>query len=172
MTRARLSGRVGAALDPCAAMQASFELSIGDERDIAFMFGSGRDLADTRDLIARFRGTGPARGALEGVWGYWNYTLGAINVDTPDPSLNFLVNGWLMYQVIACRMWGRSGFYQSGGAFGFRDQLQDAMAADSRPACDVARATDSLRRPAIPRRRRATLVASSRRPRRANAHLR
>ncbi|HWE03792.1 MAG TPA: glucoamylase family protein [Tepidisphaeraceae bacterium] len=128
MTRARLSGRVGAALDPCAAMQVAFDLSEGQEKDIAFIFGSGRDLADTRDLIGRFRGTGAARAALEGVWGYWNYTLGAVNVDTPDPSLNFLANGWLVYQVLACRMWGRSGFYQSGGAYGFRDQLQDAMA--------------------------------------------
>ena len=128
MTRARLSGRVGAGLDPCLAMQVTLELADGQEREIAFTFGSGRDLADARTLVTRFRGIGAARGALEGVWAYWNRTLGAVNVQTPDPRLNFLANGWLLYQVLACRMWGRSGFYQSGGAFGFRDQLQDAMA--------------------------------------------
>ncbi|HET6247998.1 MAG TPA: glucoamylase family protein [Tepidisphaeraceae bacterium] len=128
MARARLSGRVGAGLDPCLAMQANIDLPAGQEREISFVFGSGRELGDSRDLASRFRGTVAARSALEGVWGYWNRTLGAVNINTPDESVNFLVNGWLMYQVIACRMWGRSGFYQSGGAYGFRDQLQDAMA--------------------------------------------
>jgi cyclic beta-1,2-glucan synthetase len=128
MSRARLSGRVGAAMDPCLAMQVPTDLADGQEREIVFTFGSGRDLADARALVHRFRGTGPARLALEGVWSYWNRTLGAVNVQTPDASLNVLANGWLLYQVLASRMWGRSGFYQSGGAFGFRDQLQDAMA--------------------------------------------
>jgi cyclic beta-1,2-glucan synthetase len=103
-------------------------LADGQEREIAFTFGSGRDLADARNLVNRFRGIGPARGALEGVWNYWNRTLGAVYVQTPDASLNFLANGWLLYQVLACRTWARSGFNQSGGAFGFRDPLQDAMA--------------------------------------------
>jgi cellobiose phosphorylase len=128
MRRARLSGRVGAGLDPCLAMQVDLDLADGQEREIAFTFGSGRDLGDARTLLHRFRGTGPASSALEGVWSYWNRTLGAVNVQTPDASLNFLANGWLLYQTLAARMWGRSGFYQSGGAFGFRDQLQDAMA--------------------------------------------
>ncbi|MGB7157801.1 MAG: glucoamylase family protein [Tepidisphaeraceae bacterium] len=127
MGRIRLSGRVGAGLDPCAGMQVMVDLADGQEREMAFTFGSGRDLADARNLVNRFRGTGPARQALEGVWNYWNRTLGAVYVQTPDASLNFLANGWLLYQVLACRTWARSGFYQSGGAFGFRDQLQDAM---------------------------------------------
>ncbi len=127
MKRARLSGRVGAGLDPCLAMQVTVDLAEGQEREIAFTFGSGRDLGDARHLVQRFRGTEPARVALEGVWAHWNRTLGAVQVKTPDRALDFLVNGWLTYQVIACRLWGRSGFYQSGGAYGFRDQLQDAM---------------------------------------------
>jgi cyclic beta-1,2-glucan synthetase len=128
LRRAQLSGRVGAGLDPCLAMQVPVELASGQEREIAFIFGSGRNLADARLLVQRFHGTGPARAALESVWAYWSRTLGAVNVQTPDVSLNFLVNGWLLYQVLAARLWGRSGFYQSGGAYGFRDQLQDAMA--------------------------------------------
>jgi cellobiose phosphorylase len=128
MRRAKLSGRVGAGLDPCLAMRVAIELADGQERELAFTFGSGKDLNDARHLVHRFRGAEPARIALEGVWQYWNRTLGTVNVQTPDPSVNFLANGWLLYQVLACRLWGRSGFYQSGGAFGFRDQLQDTLA--------------------------------------------
>ncbi len=128
MTRVRLSGRIGAGLDPCLAMQVPLELAPGQERELAFTLGSGRELTDARTLVGRFRGTGPARTALEAVWAYWNRTLGTVNVQTPDAGLNFLANGWLLYQVLASRLWGRSGFYQSGGAFGFRDQLQDTMA--------------------------------------------
>ncbi|MBK9031669.1 MAG: hypothetical protein IPL61_10120 [Myxococcales bacterium] len=128
MSAARLSGMVGAALDPCLAMQTVIELGDGEAREVAFTFGSGRDLGDAGHLVHRFRGVGPARAALEQVWATWSRTLGAVHVQTPDPALDFLANGWLLYQVLACRMWGRSGFYQSGGAYGFRDQLQDAMA--------------------------------------------
>ncbi|HEX2720252.1 MAG TPA: glycosyl hydrolase family 65 protein, partial [Candidatus Deferrimicrobium sp.] len=128
MTRARLSGKVGAALDPCAAIQVPFELADGQEREIVFRLGAGVDADDTRNLVNRFRGSATARGVLESVWEYWKRTLGTIQVETPDPAVNVLANGWLLYQALACRVWARSGYYQSGGAFGFRDQLQDAMA--------------------------------------------
>ena len=128
MTRMRLSGKAGAALDPCAAIHLNFDLAAGQEREIVFRLGAGRDVADAVKLVKRFRGSTAVRGALDEVWQHWTHTLGAVNVETPDQSLNVLANGWLLYQTLACRLWARSATYQSGGAFGFRDQLQDVMA--------------------------------------------
>jgi len=128
LKRARLSGRVGAGLDPCGAVQVTFHLLEGQERETSFRLGVGRSVAETQNLIRRFRREDASRGALEGVWDYWNRTLGAVNVETPDPAVNVMANGWLLYQTLSCRVWGRTGFYQSGGAYGFRDQLQDVLA--------------------------------------------
>ena len=128
MARTRLTGKSGPALDPCAALQVPLELDAGAGRDVTFRLGIGRDADDARDLVQRFRGAAAARSALDGVRRRWQQTLTAIRVETPDEALNVLANGWLVYQTLACRLWGRSGFYQSGGAFGFRDQLQDVLA--------------------------------------------
>ena len=128
MRRDRLSGKVGAGIDPCVATQVKFELEDGQQKEIVFTFGSGKTVDEARDLVRRFGGIEAARQELERVWEYWKRTLGVVYVETPDASINFLVNGWLQYQIISCRLMGRSGFYQSGGAFGFRDQLQDVMA--------------------------------------------
>jgi len=128
MRRTRLSGKTGAGLDPCAALQTQIELADGQEREVVFMFGAASNSTEAQQLIQQYGGTAGARQALEAVWEYWNHTLGAINVETPDPALNVLANGWLVYQTLSCRLWGRSGYYQSGGAYGFRDQLQDTMA--------------------------------------------
>jgi cellobiose phosphorylase len=128
MRRKRLSGKTGAGLDPCAAIQTGVELAEGQERQIVFVFGAARDVDEARYFISRFCGPAGARQALETVWEHWNRTLGAVQVETPDKALDVLANGWLVYQTLSCRLWGRSGYYQSGGAYGFRDQLQDTMA--------------------------------------------
>jgi cellobiose phosphorylase len=125
--RTHLSGKVGAGLDPCAAIQVSFDLGDGQEREVVFRLGVGRNAEDAGKLVRRYRGNLAARAALEAVWQHWNKVLGAVQVETPDPAFNVLVNGWLVYQTLASRVWARSGYYQSGGAFGFRDQLQDMM---------------------------------------------
>jgi cyclic beta-1,2-glucan synthetase len=128
MDRRGLSGSIGPGLDPCAAMQVGFELADNEEREIVFVLGAARSINEADELIRRHCSVGGARQALESVWAYWGRTLGEVHVETPDRSVDFLVNGWLLYQVLSCRYWARSGFYQSGGAYGFRDQLQDVLA--------------------------------------------
>ena len=124
----QLSGTVGAALDPCAALRVGVELAADQVRTVVFLLGAAAGDDAARDLVRRFLGIGPARDALAAVSGYWTHTLGAVQIETPDKALDVLANGWLVYQVLSCRLWGRNAFYQPGGAFGFRDQLQDAMA--------------------------------------------
>jgi cellobiose phosphorylase len=128
MSNAHLSGKTGAAMDPCAAIQVPVELAAGQSREVIFRLGSEQGAEKTSALISRLRASGSARTALDAVREYWKRTLGTVQMRTPQPGLDVLANGWLLYQTIACRLWGRSGYYQSGGAFGFRDQLQDAMA--------------------------------------------
>lgn len=128
MHRAHLSGRVGAGFDPAMSMQVFFDLEAGQEKEIVFVMGAGRDAEEARRLVSGCRSSLAAYQARDRVWHYWNHTLGTINVETPDPALNFMTNGWLTYQVMTSRFFGRCGYYQSGGAFGFRDQLQDVTA--------------------------------------------
>ncbi|MDD5708118.1 MAG: cyclic beta 1-2 glucan synthetase, partial [Kiritimatiellae bacterium] len=129
LLRERLSGRTGSGYDPAAVLQTAFRLGSGEEREIVFTLGTATDVDEARRLRQRCGGPAGARAALEAVWAHWNRTLGAVHVESPDePAFTVLVNGWLLYQTLSCRIWGRSGFYQSGGAYGFRDQLQDAMA--------------------------------------------
>ncbi len=127
MNKARLSGRSGAALDPCTALQSVFELADGEEREIVFRLGAGVDGYSALQTVKKTRGTNQAKNALAQVTAFWASTLGSVDFRSPDPAINLLGNGWLNYQTLASRIWGRSGFYQSGGAFGFRDQLQDVL---------------------------------------------
>ena len=127
MKRMHLSGKIGAGLDPCAAIQVPFELVDGEEKEIVFTMGLGRNLSEAKKLAQIFSDSAAAGDALNAVRQYWDHTLNAVQIKTPDPSLNVLANGWLLYQTLACRLWARTGYYQSGGAFGFRDQLQDVM---------------------------------------------
>ena len=128
MKRASLSGRVGACMDPCGAIQVPLELADGETRSVLFHLGAGRSATEAAATIRAFRRSGAGHASFEAASARWTRLLGALTVTTPDHALNALTNGWLLYQVISCRLWGRSGFYQSGGAFGFRDQLQDVMA--------------------------------------------
>jgi cellobiose phosphorylase len=128
LLRSGLSGRAGAAYDPCAAVQVPVVLRPGERRSVVFVLGQAADLVNARALIARYREDGATARELEAVRRRWDEVLGAVEIETPDRGLDLLVNRWLLYQVISSRLWGRTGLYQSGGAFGFRDQLQDVSA--------------------------------------------
>ena len=139
LRRNGLGGRDGAGLDPCAAIQTTVELAPGELREVIFLFGESDSIEHAREINSRFRSPQMVNEAFERVLNFWDQTLGVIEIKTPDASLDTLVNRWLLYQVLACRVRGRSAFYQSSGAFGFRDQLQDVMAlVYSRP--EAARA--------------------------------
>jgi cyclic beta-1,2-glucan synthetase len=126
--RAGLSGRDGSGLDPCAAIQTSIELAPGEARQVIFLLGQAESIEQARVINDRFRSVQAVNEAFEKVLAFWDRTLGTIEIKTPDASMDTLVNRWLLCQTLACRVQGRSAFYQSSGAFGFRDQLQDVMA--------------------------------------------
>ncbi len=122
-----LTGAAGAGIDPCGALQTTVDLDAGERIDLSFLLGEGANTAEARSLIDRYR-----TADIDALWktatSRWEDVLGAVQVKTPDRSMDVLLNGWLLYQTLACRLWARAALYQAGGAYGFRDQLQDAMA--------------------------------------------
>ncbi|MEO5599620.1 MAG: glucoamylase family protein [Cyclobacteriaceae bacterium] len=128
LNQIEFTGKTGAGLDPCTAYLIPIDLQPGQEIEIIFRIGAAKNINDARSILNNFKGVENVHRSFEKVIKFWENTLGSIQIDTPDPALNILTNGWLLYQVLSCRFWGRSGFYQSGGAYGYRDQLQDAMA--------------------------------------------
>jgi len=128
-----LSGHVGAAADPCAAQQRTLTLAPGQTVELRLLLGQADRIETARDLIRRYRTT-DLDAVQAGIASHWTDLLQAVQVSTPDRSMDILLNGWLLYQTLACRIWARAGFYQASGAYGFRDQLQDGMALTfSRP---------------------------------------
>ncbi|MFL5329964.1 MAG: GH36-type glycosyl hydrolase domain-containing protein [Gemmataceae bacterium] len=126
--RLELSNRVGAALDPCAAIMAKLDLNPGETKEVIFVLGQAHDTPTALALAEKYRDPWRAEQAFRDTVARWDAMLRTVTVKTPDTSLDFLLNRWLPYQVLSCRFWGRSAFYQSSGAFGFRDQLQDSLA--------------------------------------------
>ncbi len=137
--REKLSGLAGAGLDPCAVLQSKLELAPGEEREVILLLGQTVEVEEARALTRRFGRIENVLTSFKQVLASWEKILGTIEIKTPDAAMNLLVNRWLLYQTLSCRIWARSAFYQSGGAYGFRDQLQDVMAmVYTRP--EIARA--------------------------------
>ena len=122
-----LSGKVGAGLDPCAALQTSIELRAGARTEIVFFLGQTENREQSRELLRRYR-TANLDQVFRDVTRRWDDILGTVQITTPDRGMDVLLNRWLLYQTLSCRIWARAGFYQLSGAYGFRDQLQDVMA--------------------------------------------
>jgi cyclic beta-1,2-glucan synthetase len=122
-----LSKRVGGGLDPCGAMQTPITLNPGESVELMLLLGAESSAAAAAALVERYR-KADLDAVHQEVTDFWHKTLGAVQVRTPEPSMDLLLNGWLLYQTLSSRVWGRTAFYQSSGAYGFRDQLQDVMA--------------------------------------------
>ncbi len=127
LRRVSLANRDGSGLDPCAALQLQIELAPYENREVTFFLGQTNSKDRARELIEQYRKPGNVNAAFEQVLSHWDKILGTIEVKTPDVALDTMLNRWLLYQRVSCRVWARTAFYQSGGAYGFRDQLQDVM---------------------------------------------
>ncbi|HTQ05780.1 MAG TPA: glucoamylase family protein [Polyangiaceae bacterium] len=127
LRRSALSGQYGVGLDPCAALQTSVTLAPGEAFEVSFVLGQAANREEMQALATAYADEAAVGRALEAVKSRWDELLSAVTIKTPDASLDLLVNRWVLYQALACRIWARSGFYQSSGAFGFRDQLQDVL---------------------------------------------
>ncbi len=126
--RIGLESKVNAGLDPCAVIQLHVDLPPGVSEEVFFLIGEGENRAESLELIGQVQAEGKVEAIWQSIHQHWDEILGNITVETPDPNMDLMLNRWLLYQTIACRLWGRTALYQSSGAFGFRDQLQDVLA--------------------------------------------
>ena len=122
-----LSNSLGSAIDPCVAIKEKITLNPGEEKSVFILLGEEDNIEEINTLIEKYNQKDIILKEFENIKNYWNETLTQIQIETPDKSMDIMVNKWLLYQVISCRFWARTGFYQSGGAYGFRDQLQDSI---------------------------------------------
>lgn len=128
LSRRGLSQKRGTGQDPCSVLQTRIEILPGEEFQLAILLGQSETTDQARSLIKKYKNVAQGQLALQDVIKYWNDLINVVQIKTPEPSMNILMNHWLLYQTLSCRYWSRTAFYQSGGAFGFRDQLQDCMA--------------------------------------------
>ena len=128
LSRWDLGGRIDTAADPCAGFQVHIDIGPGETAELVFILGQGRDRREAEDLIERWRTVESADRALQTSRAQWDKKLSAVNVKTPDPAFDVMINRWLLYQSLSSRILARAGFHQAGGAIGFRDQLQDVLA--------------------------------------------
>jgi len=128
MRRKSIPETSGAGFDPCAVLQIPIELGVGEEIVVSFLLGEAGNVEEAKTIVSSFRETSTIEKSLTDTKGWWDDMLSTLQVDVPDQSVNYLINRWLPYQTLSCRIWARSAFYQSGGAWGFRDQLQDSLA--------------------------------------------
>jgi cyclic beta-1,2-glucan synthetase len=126
--RVGLASAVDAGLDPCAAMQILLWVAPGETKEVAFLLGQGADRNESLQLIRQYQNIKEIDQAWDDMRKFWDDLLSTIVIQTPEPAMDILLNQWLLYQALSCRIWGRSALYQSSGAYGFRDQLQDVMA--------------------------------------------
>jgi len=146
LKRIGLDSAVNAGLEPCAVIQLHVDLAPGAEEEIFFLIGEGENRAESLELIGQVQAEGQVEAIWQSVQRQWDDILNTVTVETPDPGMNLMLNRWLLYQALACRIWGRTGLYQSSGAFGFRDQLQDVMALlHTRPAIARAQIVEAAR---------------------------
>ena len=128
LERVGLTGTIAPGLDPCAVYQVHLWLAPGENEEVCFLLGQGMDREHTHRLIQAYRRDEQIEASWQATNEYWDHLLSAVTVQTPDPMMDLMLNRWLLYQALACRLWGRSALYQSSGAYGYRDQLQDVMA--------------------------------------------
>ena len=125
LKRIGLSGKVQSGVDPCAALQSHLSFEPGEEKTITFMIGQENSIDKVIELVQETNKSEKVEEVFEAGKKKWDSLLNTIQIQTPDPELDIIFNSWLLYQALSCRIWGRSAFYQSSGAYGFRDQLQD-----------------------------------------------